>query len=547
MRPIRWLRFLLIWPALSAYRARARRSLRWRLAGYNLATLIAGLATAMFLVGALAAVAASARRWADEEPADDARAAAEFLVATGLVQHEEDLDSDRIRPVLEALSNGDVPLYRGPRPDQFDVRPKQLLQGVQGIALFLISDGSQTVTSGYQGFQQGDPVFLALDGSTNLRANSLVEDTGSAEGIGAYPLFTPAGEVFGVVVVEKAEIQAPQGWAVLRAEVRPVVTTVWVGSIVAAIPGLFVAASLAILAARSVGGRIRDLSDAAGSLAEGSLDSRVAVRGEDEVASLARSFNVMAERLQQTMGSLEAERVRAVALLDANRQLIANVSHELRTPVALIRGQVEALGEEQPENARVEMALRETDRLEALVSDLFQLASADAGGLRLNIEPMDVGELARQAAEPLVDTAEREARVTLVIETPVAVAAGYADAERLVRVIQNLLRNAIRHTPEGGLVRVSVEDSAEAVLVSVADTGEGIGAEDLPHIFERFYRGDASRSRDTGGAGLGLAIAAEMVEAMGGTITAESSPGEGASFVIALARVGSGAPHEASP
>lgn len=547
MRPIRWLRFLLIWPALSAYRARARRSLRWRLAGYNLATLIAGLATAMFLVGALAAVAASARRWADEEPADDARAAAEFLVATGLVQHEEDLDSDRIRPVLEALSNGDVPLYRGPRPDQFDVRPKQLLQGVQGIALFLISDGSQTVTSGYQGFQQGDPVFLALDGSTNLRANSLVEDTGSAEGIGAYPLFTPAGEVFGVVVVEKAEIQAPQGWAVLRAEVRPVVTTVWVGSIVAAIPGLFVAASLAILAARSVGGRIRDLSDAAGSLAEGSLDSRVAVRGEDEVASLARSFNVMAERLQQTMGSLEAERVRAVALLDANRQLIANVSHELRTPVALIRGQVEALGEEQPENARVEMALRETDRLEALVSDLFQLASADAGGLRLNIEPMDVGELARQAAEPLVDTAEREARVTLVIETPVAVAAGYADAERLVRVIQNLLRNAIRHTPEGGLVRVSVEDSAEAVLVSVADTGEGIGAEDLPHIFERFYRGDASRSRDTGGAGLGLAIAAEMVEAMGGTITAQSSPGEGASFVIALARVGSGAPHEASP
>jgi two-component system sensor histidine kinase BaeS len=354
-----------------------------------------------------------------------------------------------------------------------------------------------------------------------------------SEGVGAFPLVDASGSQRGVVVVEKYDIQTPQGWAILRAQVRPVVATVWVGSVVAAIPGLAVAAILAVAAARSVGGRIRDVSKAAESLAAGSLESRAPVRGEDEVASLARSFNQMAERLQETMVSLEGERARAVGLLDANRQLVANVSHELRTPVALIRGQVEALDEDAPGNPRIEMALRETGRLERLVSDLFQLASADAGALRLDVRAVDLASLVRESVEPLVEPARREASVAVAIEAPAAVTA-MADRERLARVIQNLVRNAVRHVPEGGMVRVAVAAKPSAAVVSVSDTGGGIPSEDLPHVFERFYRGESSRNRDSGGAGLGLAMAKEFVEAMGGAISVVSPPGEGATFTVSL-------------
>ncbi|MBK7330230.1 MAG: HAMP domain-containing histidine kinase [Dehalococcoidia bacterium] len=271
--------------------------------------------------------------------------------------------------------------------------------------------------------------------------------------MGAYPVVDSDGTVRAVVIVEKSDIQAPQGArAIVRAEVRPVVMSVWVGSVVAAFPGLAVAVLLAVAAARSVGGRIRDVAGAAESLAGGSLESRVPVRGEDEVASLAGSFNLMAERLQETMASVEAERARAVALLDANRQLVANVSHELRTPVALIRGQVEALEDESPGNPRVEMALRETARLESLVSDLFQLASAEAGALRFDIAPVDLAVVVRESIAPLVELARRDARVAVALEAPQAVLA-LADSGRLARVIQNLVRNAIRHVPEGGMVR----------------------------------------------------------------------------------------------
>lgn len=532
-RWFRWLRYLLVWPAFGAYRRRARRSLRWRLAGYNLATLIAGLATAFILVGALAAVSASARRYADEEPADDARKATEILLAAGAFTRGEP-NPESAQPLLDAMAAGDLPIFRGPDPNQFDVRPRRFFQGVRGMAL--LGPGGETVAStpGWLAPDAASPlVQRSLAGSVELRENALLDSEGPG-GVGAYPVVSPAGDVLGVVVVDKAEVQAPRGWAVVRAEIRPVVTTVWVGSLLAALPGLAVAALLAVAAARSVGGRVRDLSEAAESLAEGSLDRRVAIRGEDEVASLARSFNVMAERLQQTMGSLQDERARAVSLLDANRQLVANVSHELRTPVALIRGQVEALDEDVPGNPRTAMALREIGRLEDLVTDLFRLASTEAGAREEALSPVDLVGLAREAASPLVEPAWREARVTLLVDTPEAALVVRASPAALTRVIQNLLRNGIRHAPEGGMVRLAVEPGGEHAVVRVSDTGDGIAVEDLPHVFDRFYRGDASRNRDTGGAGLGLAIAREAVERMGGEIAAESPPGEGATFTIRL-------------
>ncbi|MCC6266948.1 MAG: HAMP domain-containing histidine kinase [Dehalococcoidia bacterium] len=546
-RRLRSMRYLLVWPAVTAYRNRAGRSLRWRLAGYNLATLVAGLATALILVGALAAAGASARRYAEEEPADDARVVAAFLVSTGLINPGDRTGTEDLGPVLAALASGQVPLYRGPDRDQFDVRPKQFLQGVSGIAI--ISPDSE-VPEVVAGEFSGAPAALeavvaeAREGRTGLRGNSRL-DGGS--GVGAYPVVDSDGTVRAVVIVEKSDIQAPQGArAIVRAEVRPVVMSVWVGSIVAAIPGLALAGLLAVAAARSVGGRIRDVAAAAESLAGGSLASRVPVRGEDEVASLAGSFNLMAGRLQETMASVEAERARAVALLDANRQLVANVSHELRTPVALIRGQVEALEEDTPGNPRVEMALRETTRLESLVTDLFQLASAEAGALRFDIAPVDLAVVVRESIAPLVELARRDARVAVALEAPQAVLA-LADSGRLARVIQNLVRNAIRHVPEGGMVRVVVGASGTMGTISVTDTGAGIALEDMPHVFERFYRGEASRNRDSGGAGLGLAMAKEFVEGMGGAIAVSSPPGEGATFIVSLPLAAADSPARHAP
>jgi len=525
---LRTFRYLLVWPLISAYRRRARRSLRWRLAGFNLLTLVAGLATALILVGALAAVGASARKWAEEEPADDARAVAEYLIASGAVESGEAIDPESPGPI-PALISGSLPLFRDPQPDQFDVRPDRFLKGVQSIAVL----APELQPDGFDRDEAAVAVIAsAQSGVTDLRANSRLREFNGSEGVGAYPLIDASGTVRGVVVIEKRDIQAPQGWAILRAEVRPVVTTVWVGSVVAAIPGLAVAALLAVVAARSVGGRIRDLSQAAGALAEGDLRARVDVRGEDEVASLASSFNAMAERLQESTAHLAEERARAVSALDANRQLVADVSHELRTPVALIRGQVEALGEEHPASHRVEMALREITRLEDLVTDLFRLASAEATNVELALSPSEPASIAREAFTPLVEPAWRESSVKLVLEVPGALPLVMVDRARLVHVLQNLLRNAVRHAPEGGLVRLSLSQEVGAVLFEVSDTGPGIDPVDLPHVFERFYRGSESS-----GAGLGLAIAREFVASMQGEISVASPPGEGATFAIRLPAV----------
>ena len=204
-RRLRWMRYLLVWPAVRAYRRRARRSLRWRLAGYNLLTLIAGLATAMILVGALAAVAAGARDWAREEPADDARAVAEFLIDSGAVRPGEPLD-EAVPRTIQALSSGRLPLYRDPRRDQFDVRPERLLRGVQAVAVLApeLAPGD---------FQWDDSALAVIasaeSGVVDLRANSRLREFQGSEGVGAFPLIDASGSQRGVVVVEKYDIQTP--------------------------------------------------------------------------------------------------------------------------------------------------------------------------------------------------------------------------------------------------------------------------------------------------------------------------------------------------
>jgi two-component system phosphate regulon sensor histidine kinase PhoR len=218
------------------------------------------------------------------------------------------------------------------------------------------------------------------------------------------------------------------------------------------------------------------------------------------------------------------------------RDFVANVSHELRTPLASLKAAIETLQEGALADPAVAQdflarAASEVDRLVSLVEELLELSQLEAGVLPLSRRPVDAGELLQRAVERMRPQAERKGLRLLAHDAP-GLPSLSADAERLERAILNLLDNAIKFTPAGGTVEASVAPCPEGVLITVRDTGPGIEREDLPRIFERFYKAD--RSRQSGGAGLGLAIARHIVEAHGGRIWAESQPEQGATFAFAL-------------
>lgn len=236
----------------------------------------------------------------------------------------------------------------------------------------------------------------------------------------------------------------------------------------------------------------------------------------------------------------------------SRRELIVNVSHELRTPIASIRGHVESLllAVEETQTLPPEelsryltIVARESERLSALVDDLLSLARAEAGELRLDIQPVAVAGVAREVYEALAPLARRERQVTLVSDIAADLPLILADRQRLTQVLLNLTRNAITYTPVGGIVSLSAERAEPGRLaLVVADTGVGIPPEELDRVFERFYRSDSSRARATGGFGLGLAIVRDLVEAMGGRVRVESVVGQGSRFRVLLSLAPAPAP-----
>jgi signal transduction histidine kinase len=239
----------------------------------------------------------------------------------------------------------------------------------------------------------------------------------------------------------------------------------------------------------------------------------------------------------------EAKR-KAEAADRSRRELIMNVSHELRTPVASIQAHVDSLllpVPERPDAVESERRLRvtaaETRRLADLIEDLLMLARADSHELKVINRPIELAPIVEQVGRALGPLARAERSVTVSVEALPTGLWALGDADRLAQVLTNLVRNAINYTPEGGVVSVRLgEGSFEHVQVAVSDTGPGISAADLEHIFERFYRADTSRARETGGFGLGLSIARELLEAMGGSLSATSQPGLGSTFWISLRR-----------
>jgi signal transduction histidine kinase len=313
----------------------------------------------------------------------------------------------------------------------------------------------------------------------------------------------------------------------------------------AGVAGL-VALALTAALSRGILGPIEALTAAARAMEQGDLSQRVRVRSRDELGVLAHAFNAMAD------GLARIEQLR--------RQLVTDVAHELRTPLTNIRGYLEALrdGVAAPTPELIGSLHDEALLLNRLVNDLQDLALAEAGQLRLDRRPVALAPLVEQAVGAL-GPALAEKQLAIGTELPPDLPEVYADAERVGQVLRNLLANAITHTPMGGAitVRASVEsggsrreegggrreDSATPssilhpqpfILVQVADTGPGIAPEQLGLVFERFFRADRSRARATGGAGLGLAIVRQLVEAHGGQAWAESAPGQGATLLFTL-------------
>jgi signal transduction histidine kinase len=266
---------------------------------------------------------------------------------------------------------------------------------------------------------------------------------------------------------------------------------------------------------------VKNLGDAAQRLGQGDLTRRVQPEGAGEFQQLALAFNSMATNLE------DAERQR--------RNLVADVAHELRTPVSNIQGYLEALkdGLLQPDEGTIETIHGQVIHLGLLVEDLRLLAQAEAGALKLHRTPGRMPDVLRGCVDAVQPRAEAKG-ISVSLEADTAIPLVDMDSTRISQVVNNLLENAIIHTPEGGSVTVTAGAANGMVQVAVSDTGTGIPREDLERVFERFFRADPSRDRATGGVGLGLTIAKQLIEAHGGSISVDNVVPTGARFVIEL-------------
>ncbi len=304
------------------------------------------------------------------------------------------------------------------------------------------------------------------------------------------------------------------------------------------------------LFSRRLVGRIEGLANATGALRSGRYDVRVKVDGEDEVAHLQSDFNAMADDLERTLHELQGERDNVSALLQARRELIASVSHELRTPVATVRSYLESTltgwRDGPPSTLRQDLQIMEQQviRLQSLINDLFTLARSEVGRLEMRSLPVNVELLVQRVVDTMAPVVWRSSRIEVVADiAPVAPTFPrvLADENRLEQILQNLLHNAVRHTAPGGIIVLGVRADEQSVILQVKDTGEGIAPEELEHIWKRFYRAENARNQSGSGSGLGLAIVRDLTEAMGGTVAAASTVGQGSIFTICLPRLGTGA------
>jgi signal transduction histidine kinase len=284
---------------------------------------------------------------------------------------------------------------------------------------------------------------------------------------------------------------------------------------------LLVALLVGVLLARTLTRPLNALTHAAHRMAGGELEQEVPVRSADEIGELAAAFNRM---------SREVSRANS-----ARRQMTSDIAHELRTPLTVIAGYVESMrdGDLAATPGRLSIIYDEIEHLQHLVGDLRVLSQADAGELKLNRQRIAPAELLQQARAAFEQQAASKS-VGLEVQANGGVPDIEVDETRMAQVLGNLISNSLRFTPEHGRISLGAAFDGDRVTLTVHDTGQGIAPESLPFVFDRLYRADPSRSEDDGESGLGLSIVKALVTAHGGTVEAQSSPGQGSTFVIRL-------------
>lgn len=292
--------------------------------------------------------------------------------------------------------------------------------------------------------------------------------------------------------------------------------------LIASFAALAAAVVVSVFVSHRIVQPLQVLSQVSRRLAQGSYHQRTVLPSEDELAELSLSINQLAEALEHT------ERRRMT--------LIADVAHELRTPLTTIEGYMEGLmdGMIPPGPQAYSLVLRESVRLQRLVNELALLSRIEAGEVPVKPAPLDLQAVVAVACEQLVPLCDAQ-QIQFVAELPPGLPQLWADRDRLVQILLNLLGNALRYTPPGGSITIEAQPVDGAVQITVRDTGIGITSEHLPHVFERFYRVDKSRTRSSGGTGVGLTIVRHLVHAHGGEVWAESDgPGLGTAFHLTM-------------
>jgi two-component system sensor histidine kinase BaeS len=368
-------------------------------------------------------------------------------------------------------------------------------------------------------------------------AQTLAE-LGHLAGISGYrvAVYGPAGELLGGSVAQSPAARARASVLASGRPVGSVVLTPLQGQVltgedrqlrqrlntlhlIAALAALAAGVLAAVLLATTLARPLRQLTDAARRIEHGDLEARVQPAGAPETATLGRAFNRLAETLEHE------EQIRRAAAAD--------IAHELRTPLAGIVSRIEAAqdGVLRDEGANLDAIHDEALRLAQLVDDLGKLAEAEQPGLTLEKRPVDLGAL---TAERVSVYRERFDAKAIALEQQIEPAQVLGDPRRLAQIIDNLLSNTLRYTDTGGKATVALSRRRSEAVLEVTDTGIGIAGEDLPFVFERFWRGEQSRARKSGGAGIGLAIVRELVAAHDGRIDVHSTPGEGSRFSVSL-------------
>ena len=342
-----------------------------------------------------------------------------------------------------------------------------------------------------------------------------------ADSAGSLPI-SVSGRIVGYVLVPQVErfVRSPGGDHPPPPEMTFLERVAWAAAISAGGAAL-IALVLGSLLARTLTRPVRELTAATQAMAAGKLDQQVRVRSRDEIGQLAASFNQMTSDLAQAS--------------QARKQMTADLAHDLRTPLTILRGYTEGLkdGRIQGGAAIYGVMHTEVEHLRHLVDDLRVLSLADAGEMPLNRRAIDPSALIERAGLAYIVQAEHSG-IALHVTPAGDLPSILVDTERMTQVLNNLVTNALRHTSHGAIT-LSADQRGDHIALYVSDTGSGIAPEDLPHIFDRFYRADKARQRDDSGAsGLGLAIAKAIVDAHGGTISVESALGQGTTFTISL-------------